>query len=76
MAGGIRFRPFLPKGLAMFGSKPVVRIKYDNPEGFCEINESDFDSSKHKIFNAVEHDDEMRRLALAEWAEAVAALAT
>jgi hypothetical protein len=34
----------------MFGSCPVVRIKYDNPEGFCEINESDFDPEKHEMF--------------------------
>lgn len=36
----------------MFGPCPVVRIKYDNQEGFCEINESDFDAAKHELFDA------------------------
>lgn len=35
----------------MFGPCPVVRIKYDNEDGFCEINESDFDSGKHELFD-------------------------
>lgn len=35
----------------MFGTCPVVRIKFDNPEGFCEINESDFDASKHQLLD-------------------------
>lgn len=34
----------------MFGPVPVVRIKYDNPEGFCEINESDFDKARHQLY--------------------------
>ena len=36
----------------MFGPVPVVRIKYDNPEGFCEINESDFDKARHQLYEA------------------------
>lgn len=39
----------------MFGPVPVVRIKYDNPEGFCEINESDFDKARHQLYEAA-HD--------------------
>lgn len=34
----------------MFGPCPVVRIEYKNPDGFLEINESDFDSKKHKLY--------------------------
>ena len=39
----------------MFGPVPVVRINYDNPEGFCEINESDFDKARHQLYEAA-HD--------------------
>ncbi len=28
---------------------PVVQIVHDNPEGFCEINESDFDPAKGHV---------------------------
>ncbi len=38
----------------MFGPVPVVRIKFDNADGFCEINESDFDPEKHTLFDATE----------------------
>lgn len=36
----------------MFGAVPVVRIKYDNPQGFCEINASDFDKARHQLYEA------------------------
>ena len=29
---------------------PVVRVVWDNPDGFCEINESDFDPNVHVLF--------------------------
>lgn len=34
----------------MFGPCPVVRIKHDNPDGFVEINEADFDPDRHALF--------------------------
>lgn len=29
---------------------PVVRIKCENEQGFCLLNEADFDSTKHELF--------------------------
>lgn len=37
----------------MFGPCPVVRIEYDNADGFTEINESDFNPKKHKLYDPV-----------------------
>lgn len=34
----------------MFGKCPVVRIEYDNQDGFLEINESDYNEDIHKLF--------------------------
>jgi hypothetical protein len=36
------------------GTCAVVRIKADNEQGFTEINEHDFDSSKHELFESLE----------------------
>ena len=29
---------------------PILRIKADNEDGFTEINEKDFDKSKHELY--------------------------
>lgn len=29
---------------------PVVKIKFDNEQGYCLLNESDFDEAKHVLF--------------------------
>jgi hypothetical protein len=29
---------------------PVVKIKFDNEQGYCLLNESDFDETKHVLF--------------------------
>lgn len=31
-------------------SCPVVKIKFNNEQGFCLLNESDFDETKHDLF--------------------------
>lgn len=31
-------------------SCPTIKVKYDNEQGSCIINESDFDESKHELF--------------------------
>lgn len=45
----------------MFGRCPVVRVKHGNPEGFVEINESDFDASIHQRFDDAEPDPAPKR---------------
>lgn len=44
----------------MFGPIPVVRVKHDNPDGFCEINEADFDAAKHELFDSDQADKPKR----------------
>ncbi|MFG1413463.1 hypothetical protein V5G24_20345 [Xanthobacter sp. VTT E-85241] len=34
----------------MSGTCPTVRVKANLPDGFCLINESDFDPDKHVLF--------------------------
>lgn len=48
----------------MFGPIPVVRVEWENPEGFCEINEADFDPKIHKLF--VEHEEKVPELTAAQ----------
>jgi|GEM_PF-4291256 predicted component of type VI protein secretion system len=36
----------------MFGSCPVVQVKSKGPDGFTEINESDFDPTIHTLYAA------------------------
>lgn len=55
----------------MFGPVPVVRVKHDNPEGFCEINESDFDPSKHERYEA--DPEGAKKASVAELREALTA---
>lgn len=31
-------------------SCPVVKIKFDNDQGYCLLNKSDFDETKHELF--------------------------
>jgi hypothetical protein len=54
----------------MFGPCPVVRVKHDNHEGFCEINESDFDPKKHELFDS---DEGAKKATVAELREALTA---
>lgn len=40
----------------MFGRCPIVRIEYENPDGFLEINESDYNPDIHKLFGLSDKD--------------------
>lgn len=33
---------------------PVVKVKFDNEQGFYLLNESDFDEAKHELFTETE----------------------
>lgn len=45
----------------MSGPCPVVQVVHDNPEGFVEINESDFNPELHQLYDANKPDQKEQK---------------